>query len=79
MVAVVKEWRGDAVVTGTGRNRATWKGIGGNRIFAGTASDALRSNCHQWRVIYFDSLKIRRASALGGSTPPPGTNLIFVF
>ena len=26
-------------------------------------------------VITFGALKIRRASALGGSTPPPGTNL----
>jgi hypothetical protein len=37
---------GDAVVTGTGRNRHIWKGIGGNSIFLETASDALRSNCH---------------------------------
>ena len=34
----------DAVVTGTGRNRYIWKGIGGNSLFVETASDALRSN-----------------------------------
>jgi hypothetical protein len=46
----------DAVVTGTGRNRPTWKGIGSNSIFPETASDALRSNYNHWRVDHFYAL-----------------------
>jgi hypothetical protein len=49
------------------------KVIGSNSIFVEPATDALGSNCYHWRVVYFDSIKIRRASALGGSTPIPGT------
>jgi hypothetical protein len=63
----------DAVVTGSGCTRHIWKGTGGNSTFGETASDALRSNSGHTRVKRFDALKIRRAPALGGSTPPPGT------
>src|SRR5882672_9646046 len=61
----------DATVTGAERNWHSWNAIGVNSTFVETASDALRSNSAYSKVDYPGDLKIRRAPALGGSTPLP--------
>ena len=63
----------DATVTGSRRKWHIWRVIGGNSTFADTAADALKRNSAYSSVAHCDALKIRRAPALGGSTPPPGT------
>jgi hypothetical protein len=63
----------DATVTGSRRNQYIRSVIGVNSTFTETASGAPNSNSAYSSVDHPRALKIRRASAFGGSTPPPGT------
>jgi hypothetical protein len=63
----------DATVTGTRRDWHIRNVTGSNSTLPEAASGALRSNPTYSSVDHPRALKIRRASAFGGSTPPPGT------
>jgi hypothetical protein len=63
----------DATVAGSMRTWHIRNVIGRNSTFAETASDGLEGNSEYSSVDHLRALKIRRASAFGGSTPPPGT------
>jgi hypothetical protein len=62
----------DATVTGSMRTWHIGNVIGRNSTSAESASDGLEGNSAYSSVDDICALKIRRASAFGGSTPPPG-------